>query len=210
MRALVAHDLGYDAGGRTILDAVSMQAGAGRLFGVIGPSGAGKSTLLGMLASLLAPARGAVRLDDAPVVPGDAELRRRMGVVLQGYGLVAALTGRENVAVPLRARGLDPQTVDDLAAAALAAVGLSDVADHLIEDLSGGQQQRVAVARALAGMPDVVIADEPTAELDADNRAVVLDLLAAAAERGAIVVAASHDPELAERCVDQLHLDPRP
>ena len=125
---------------------------------------------------------------------GDFDLRRRIAVVLQGYGLVTALTGRENIAITLQARGASRDQVRERTAEVLEQVGLSDVADHLIEDMSGGQQQRVAVARALVGAPEVVLADEPTAELDAENRERIVALLTEHARSGAIVVIASHDP----------------
>jgi putative ABC transport system ATP-binding protein len=197
---LAGSGLHYRVADRVILDGVSLQAHAGELFGIRGPSGAGKSTLLALLAGLTAPAAGAVTLDDAPVVVGDLALRRRVGLVLQGYGLVTALTARENVAVTLQARGIDRVEVRRRTDEALAAVGLAELATHLVEDLSGGQQQRVAVARGLVVRPDVLIADEPTGELDADNRIRVLELLSGCARAGAIVVVASHDPDVMERC----------
>jgi putative ABC transport system ATP-binding protein len=127
--------------------------------------------------------------------------------VLQGYGLVTALTARENVAIALQASATARDEVRQRTAATLESVGLADVADHLIEDLSGGQQQRVAVARALVTAPDLLCADEPTAELDAENRERIMVLLVAAARRGSIVVIASHDPDVIERCDDVLELD---
>jgi putative ABC transport system ATP-binding protein len=206
-RGLTATDVGWEIAGRTILDRVGVTAAAGRLLAVCGPSGAGKSSLLALLGGLIAPSRGTVTLDGDAVVVGDLALRRRVALILQGYGLVTALTARENVAVALQARGRPRSEVRDQTAATLAAVGLADVADHLVEDLSGGQQQRVAVARALATAPDVLLADEPTAELDAENRERIIGLLIALARAGAIVVIASHDPEVIERCDDVLDLE---
>jgi putative ABC transport system ATP-binding protein len=177
------------------------------MLAVCGPSGAGKSSLLSVLGGLLAPSGGAVSLDDAPVRVGDLALRRRVALILQGYGLATALTARENVAISLQARGVPRDEVRRRTETALAEVGLAEVADHLIEDMSGGQQQRVAVARALVAAPDVLLADEPTAELDADNRERIIDLLAGVARAGSIVVIASHDPDVVERCDDVLELD---
>ena len=204
---LTANGLRYDVGGRPVLDDVDLRAGAGRMLAICGPSGAGKSSLLALLGGLLVPSAGDVRLDGVPVRVGDLKIRHAVSLVLQGYGLVTALTGRENVAITLQARGVPRDQVRQRAAVALAAVGLTDVADHLIEDMSGGQQQRVAVARALVTAPEVLLADEPTAELDADNRERVLDLLTDVARRGSIVVIASHDPEVVARCDDVLELD---
>jgi putative ABC transport system ATP-binding protein len=204
---LTGSALSYEVGGRAILDAVSVNANAGRLLAICGPSGAGKSSLLAILGGLLAPSAGAVALDDTPVTAGDQAMRLRISMVLQGYGLVSALTARENVAISLQARRATRDDVRRRTDAALVDVGLAEVADHLIEDMSGGQQQRVAVARALAGRPDVLLADEPTSELDAENRERIIDLLVRLGHAGAIVVIASHDPDVIARCDDVLELD---
>jgi ABC-type lipoprotein export system ATPase subunit len=206
-QVLVGHDLHCEIAGRVIIENVSVTASAGRLLAVCGPSGAGKSTLLALLGGLIAPSAGTVTLDDAPVVVGDIALRRRVGLVLQGYGLVTALTARENVAVALQALGRPRDEIRRQAAAVLADVGLAEVADHLIEDMSGGQQQRTAVARALVAAPEVLLADEPTAELDAENRERIIARLTDLARAGSIVVIASHDPDVIERCDDVLDLE---
>jgi putative ABC transport system ATP-binding protein len=199
--------LGYVIGDRTILDGVSMQASSGRVLAVRGPSGSGKSSLLAILGGLVAPSSGTVTLDGAQVTPSsDLTLRRRFGLVLQGYGLVAALTAHENVAIVLQAAGLPRDQVRSRVQAVLERVGLASVADHLIEELSGGQQQRVAVARALVTTADVFLADEPTAELDADNRGLIVSLLIDRARTGAVVVIASHDPDVVDACDDVLDL----
>lgn len=205
--ALTGADLRYVIGDRTILDGVSVQASSGRILAVRGPSGAGKSSLLGILGGLIAPSGGTVTLDGTRLAPGgDLELRRRFGIVLQGFGLVAALTAHENVAVVLQAAGVPRADVSSRVESALERVGLTPVADHLIEDLSGGQQQRVAVARALVTTADVLLADEPTAQLDADNRELIVSLLVERARAGAAVVIASHDPDVVDACDDVLSL----
>jgi putative ABC transport system ATP-binding protein len=204
---LLARGLTYRVGDRTIVDRVDVDAHTGALLAVCGPSGAGKSTLLTMLGGLITPDNGEVRLDDSPVRVGDLAMRRRIAVVLQGYGLVTALTGRENIAITLQARGATRPQVRERTAQVLEQVGLTDVADHLIEDMSGGQQQRVAVARALVGAPEVLLADEPTAELDAENRERIVALLRDHARSGAIVLVASHDPDVVAACDDLLELD---
>ncbi len=204
---LTGSDLRYTVGDRTILDGVSVHASSGRVLAVRGPSGSGKSSLLAMLGGLVAPSGGTVTLDGTPVTPGiDVALRRRIGFVLQGYGLVAALTARENVAVVLQAARVPRAEVRSRVQAVLERVGLAPVADHLVEDLSGGQQQRVAVARALVTAADVLLADEPTAELDADNRGLIVSLLIERARAGAVVVIASHDPDVVDACDDVLDL----
>ncbi|MGH8862546.1 MAG: ABC transporter ATP-binding protein [Jatrophihabitantaceae bacterium] len=204
---LSARDLRYRVGDQAILDGIDLDAQSGAMLAICGPSGAGKSTVLTVLSGLLAPDSGAITLDDAPVAVGDHALRRRVGLVLQGYGLVTALTARENVSITLQARGSARDDVRRRTADVLEQVGLAEVADHLIEDMSGGQQQRVAVARALVTEPDVLLADEPTAELDAENRERIVALLAAHARTGKIVALASHDPEVVAYCDDMVELE---
>jgi putative ABC transport system ATP-binding protein len=204
---LSARGLTYRVDDRTIIDGVDVEAHRGELLAVCGPSGAGKSTLLTMLGGLITPRSGEVWLDDTRVRVGDLAMRLRIGVVLQGYGLVTALTGRENIAIVLQARGAPRAEIRERTAEVLERVGLSEVADHLIEDMSGGQQQRVAVARALVAAPEVLLADEPTAELDAENREKIVALLSDHARSGAIVLVASHDPDVVASCDDLLELD---
>lgn len=206
MTVLVAERVGVTRAGREVLTDVSLTAHPGRLLALTGPSGSGKSTLLAVLAGLEPATSGRVRLGEEAIGPRTPDLRRRCGVVLQGYGLVSLLTAAENVELVLQAQRLPRAGIVARAAEALAAVGLSDVGDHLVEQLSGGQQQRVAVARALVGRPALLLADEPTAELDADNRDRVLDLLAAHARSGAVVVLATHDREVADAAASELVL----
>jgi ABC-type lipoprotein export system ATPase subunit len=204
---LTGSDLRYAVGDRTILEGIAVQASSCRVLAVRGPSGSGKSSLLAILGGLVAPSGGTVRLDGARVTPSSGvAVRRRFGFVLQGNGLVAALTARENVAVVLQAARVPRAQVRSRVQAVLERVGLAPVAEHLVEDLSGGQQQRVAVARALVTAADVILADEPTAELDADNRGLVVSLLIERARTGAAVVIASHDPEVVDACDDVLDL----
>jgi ABC-type lipoprotein export system ATPase subunit len=205
--ALTGTDLRYVIGERTILDGVSVQAVAGRVIAVRGPSGSGKSSLLAILGGLVAPSSGTVTLDGDDVGPSsELALRRRFALVLQGYGLVAALTAHENVAIVLQAVGVPRAEVTSRVEAVLGQIGLGTVAEHLIEDLSGGQQQRVAVARALVTGADAFLADEPTAQLDAENRELVVSLLIERARAGAAVVIASHDPDVVEACDEILDL----
>lgn len=204
---LAGTELRYAVDGRTIIDGISIQASSGRVLAVRGPSGSGKSSLLSILGGLIAPSGGTITLDGEPVTPrSDLRRRRRLGMVLQGYGLVTALTARENVAVVLQAAGVPPVEVRAGVQAVLERVNLAPVTDHLVEDLSGGQQQRVAVARALVTAADVILADEPTAQLDADNRGLIVSLLVERARSGAAVVIASDDPDVVAACDDILDL----
>lgn len=203
--SLTASGLRVRRGGRGILDGLDLIARPGERLAVVGPSGAGKTTLLGVLAGLEVPESGTVRLGDV-TVGTDWRLRARIGLIPQVLGLVPLLTAAENVELALQA-ARRPRAAARLAAEdALAVVGLVRRTGHLVEELSGGEQQRVAVARALALSPDVVLADEPTTQLDAENRARVLDALSRAAGAGAVVIVTTHDPEVAERCERVLHL----
>ena len=129
-----------------------------------------------------------------------------LGFVPQIFGLAAALTAAENVAIPLQLLRLPRAEVAERVHRTLALLGLDNAADQLATELSGGQQQRTAVARAIVAEPQLIIADEPTSELDAANRDLVFGLLRAATDRGATVVLATHDPDLVERCEDIVHL----
>ena len=192
--------------GRTLIDDVSVTAEPGRMLAVTGSSGSGKTTLMSVLGGLVRPRAGEASYDGGPVGTRHGEPRPGTAMVLQTYGLVPTLTAEENVAVALRARGSDPRQAAERAVAALVRVGSGDLADRRISELSGGQTQRVAVARALAPEPDVLLADEPTSELDETNRDLVVAELRAEADRGAVVVVATHDPEVAAMCDDEVHL----
>jgi putative ABC transport system ATP-binding protein len=173
---------------------------------VTGSSGAGKTTLLSVLAGLIDPTSGSVRFAGEAVGRPTTGPRRGTALVLQGHGLVPVLTAEENVLVALRALGMPAAETPARALIALDRVGVGDVADRLVAELSGGQAQRVSVARALAVGADLLLADEPTSELDEANRDVVVAELRAEAERGAAVVIATHDPEVAAACDAELHL----
>lgn len=198
MATLVAHDITKRYGDRTVLAGVNLRLRSGGVTLVGGRSGSGKSTLFAILAALEAPTSGTVLLDDEPMTGRDpdacARLRvAKMGIVFQDFRLLPDLTVLENVRLPLilagRRRGSQ-----DRAAALLGQVGLADHTDAFPETLSGGEQQRVAVARAMANDPAVVLADEPTANLDEENAHRVLALLRGAAVGGRIVLVVSHDP----------------
>jgi putative ABC transport system ATP-binding protein len=191
-------------GGMLVHD-LSLSARAGEVVGITGPSGSGKTSVLLALGGLAAPDAGQVRLGGEPVALWrDAGL----GLVLQNLHLLATLTAHETVSLPMQARGVARGEVTERTDRTLAAVGLGDHGGQLIEELSGGQRQRVAVARALAGQPDLILADEPTSALDPHWRSVVLDQLIGAARAGAIVIIASGDPELIERCDRVITLGP--
>jgi len=191
---------------RLVLREISVAAQAGRMLAVTGSSGAGKTTLLRTMAASLRPSSGVVEVDGEALRDRAGAVARKVVWVPQHNGLAPILTAGENVHIVLVANGCSPDEARQRTAEALEAVGLSAQAGQLIEELSGGQQQRAALARGLALRGDVVLADEVTSELDAANRVRVLELLRAEARRGAAVVLATHDPEAAAACDDELHL----
>ncbi|MGZ5129127.1 MAG: ABC transporter ATP-binding protein [Actinomycetota bacterium] len=167
---------------------------------LMGPSGSGKTTFIGVLSGLDAPDEGEVRWRDAPVAAMSredrTELRRsRMGIVFQSFGLLPTLSAVENVELPLRVSGVALGDARDRAAAWLERLGLADRLDNRTYELSAGQQQRVAVARALITDPEVVLADEPIAEVDTENADLILEALWDVIRRGGAVLAATHNPE---------------
>ncbi len=185
------------------VDDVSMGVYEGELVAIFGPSGSGKTTLLLLAAGLLRADAGSVRFEDSDL----AKLRKRemlayrrtkLGFVFQGFNLVAGLTAEENVAMPLLLRGVDHHEARTRALAALNEVGLERRSGHTPAKLSGGEQQRVAIARALVGEPKLILADEPTGNLDTETGDAVLDLLSALPrERGAATVLVTHDARVA-------------
>jgi ABC-type lipoprotein export system ATPase subunit len=180
---------------------VSLHLAPGELVVVMGPSGSGKSTLLGIVGGFEPPDSGVVMWQGRPLAALSAtEVARRraseFGVVFQSLGVFPALTARENVHLPLLISGADPDSAAAAAERWLRRVGLEDRAEHRLFELSLGQQQRVAVARALAPDPGIVLADEPTAELDHEAANVVIDALREVSLRGGGVILASHDPRV--------------
>jgi putative ABC transport system ATP-binding protein len=187
----------------TILDGVSLDVAAGEVVAITGPSGSGKSTLLGLIAGLDTPSAGSIAVDGVPVTGlGETELarfrRRTLGFVFQSYHLIPTLTAVENVAVPLELAGA-PEALGS-ARDRLAEVGLAERADHYPAQLSGGEQQRVAVARAVALAPPLLLADEPTGNLDSTTGAQIVDLLLALnRQRRSTLLLVTHDASLAAR-----------
>jgi putative ABC transport system ATP-binding protein len=187
------------------LDGIDLQFEAGEFVTLEGPSGSGKTTLLQLLGALDRPSAGHVLFEgnDLPELPDHelAELRlRSFGFVFQQFNLIPTLTAVENVEVKLAPTGVHNPDLRNRALALLDEVGLAERAIHLPAHLSGGEQQRVAIARALSVDPRVVLADEPTGNLDSTTGGEIIDLLAnMAAVHGATVIVATHDIDLAER-----------
>ncbi|MEG3615666.1 ABC transporter ATP-binding protein [Isoptericola haloaureus] len=207
----VRRTFGRGAGEVHALRGVSVEVAAGELLVVRGPSGSGKTTLLNVLGGLDAPSSGRVWLDDRELTALDQDevlaLRRdEVGYVFQSFGLLPVLSAAENVEVPLRLRRVPPAERAARVADALDRVGLADHADQRPYELSGGQQQRVGIARALVAAPRVLLADEPTGQLDTATGRRVMDVLAELVHTaGVAAVVTTHDPELvrrADRVVD--------
>ena len=202
--------LGEGASRVHVLRGMSLDIPAGRSVGVVGPSGSGKSTLLMVLAGLERVDEGRVRLagEDFSKLDEDglAAFRgRNIGIVFQSFHLIPNMTALENVAVPLELAG--ETDAFDRARRELAAVGLAERVDHYPAQMSGGEQQRVAIARALAPDPAIVIADEPTGNLDEETGRQIADLLFdKQRERGTTLVLVTHDRRLADRCDRQVRV----
>ena len=185
----------------TILHPLDLTIERGRVVAITGPSGSGKSTLLGLIAGLDAPSEGHIILDDVDITTlGEDALARlrgvRVGIVFQFFHLLPSLTAFENVLVPMEIAGV--RDAHPRARALLSEVGLSERAHHYPSQLSGGEQQRVAIARALANDPPILLADEPTGNLDSTTGRQIIDLLLAInRDRGTTLVLVTHDPDLA-------------
>jgi len=189
------------ANGVQAVRGASISLAAKDFVALMGPSGSGKTTFLGVLSGLDAPDTGEVRWKDRPIrkLPFDEQIALRrsgMGFVFQSFGLLPTLSAVENVELPLRISGTDLKESKARAEMWLARLGLGDRMYNRTFELSAGQQQRVAVARALIGEPEVVLADEPIAEVDTENADLILEALWEVIRRGGAVLAATHNPEV--------------
>ncbi|MDF5754915.1 ABC transporter ATP-binding protein [Spongiactinospora sp. TRM90649] len=204
----------YQADGVSVeaLRGVSLRIDAGEFVAIVGPSGSGKSTLMHLLGCLDRPTSGTLRVGGVDVATLTearlADLRNRtIGFVFQSFHLLARTSALDNVALPLVYRGVGAASRRRRAREALESVGLGHRLTHRPSQMSGGEQQRVAIARALVGDPEVVLADEPTGNLDTRNGAEVMDLLAGLnAESGVAVVLVTHEPEVAGRARRRIHV----
>ncbi len=199
--------LGRDEGRVHVLKGVSLEAPRGQVCAIVGPSGCGKSTLLYLLGLLDQPDEGTIEINNQLMSNSDDAARTaargmHIGFVFQFHFLMLEFTTMENVMMPMRKLGkLTPAEMAERAHQLLTAVGLGEKTQRLATHLSGGEQQRVAVARALANQPSLILADEPTGNLDVKNSAMVFDLLTRLAkDHGQAVVLVTHNPEIANRC----------
>ena len=204
----------FRAGGATLeaLRDVDLDVAEGELLAVVGRSGSGKTTLLGVIGGLDRPDAGRVRVAGVNVAALSSEALteyrlRMVGFVFQASGLVALMTAAENVALALQLQGDDAETAAAAARAALVAVGLEERAEHRAYELSGGEQQRVALARAIAKKPRLLLADEPTGQLDSETSASIMHLIRSLHDAGTTVVVATHDEALAALADRALRLE---
>lgn len=194
----------YQTGSITIkaLDGINLHISSGEMIAITGPSGSGKSTLMNILGCLDVPTGGQYSLDGKEVSKLDeddlADIRsKKIGFIFQSFNLLAKLTAYENVELPLIYQGMTSDERRKKATKALELVGLSDRFDHRPTELSGGQQQRVAIARALAGDPPVILADEPTGNLDTKSGKEVMEMIKELHKSGKTVILITHEPGIA-------------
>jgi len=194
----------------TILDHVSFEIPDGQFIAVTGASGSGKSTLLGLIAGLDAPSSGIIRIDDDEITAMSEDAlatvrSEKVGFVFQSFHLIPSLTAYENVLIPMEILGLD--RVKERADRLLEAVGLTDRGHHYPSELSGGEQQRVAIARAFANRPKILLADEPTGNLDTKNGRHIFELMEQLHEQNNVtLVLVTHDDALAQQAQRQIVL----
>ena len=196
-----------------VLDSVTITVDGGDFLGLMGPSGSGKSTLLNLLAGIDRPSRGTIRIGDTEISSLSERAlatwrARHIGFIFQLYNLIPVLTAFENVELPLLLTNLTKKQRRDHVMTALGIVGIADREKHYPRQLSGGQEQRVAIARAIVTDPTLLLADEPTGDLDAKSAAEVLTLLQRLnQEYKKTIVMVTHDPHAAERATHLLHLE---
>lgn len=201
----------YQVGGQEVaaLAGINLTIGAGEFTALMGPSGSGKSTLMNILGCLDRPTSGSYKLDGDEVANlSDDELavtrNQRIGFVFQNFNLLSRITAAENVALPLVYAGIGGKERAERANKVLQAVGLSDRAEHQPNELSGGQRQRVAIARALVNDPHILMADEPTGNLDTKSTREIMDIFEGLHAAGRTIILVTHEPEIAACASRQL------
>ncbi len=205
MSILKLENVCFSYGTKTVLEGVSYEFEKGKMYAVVGKSGAGKTTLLSVLSGLASPNRGTITYNGEDIRKLDKYRFRSkyIGVIFQSFNLLTKFTALENVELSMDIAGVKGRTKDkrEQAMALLSSVGLEeDEANRRILKLPGGQQQRVAIARALSYNPDVILADEPTGNLDGETQKEIMEIFRELAEQGKCVILVSHSPEVARAC----------
>ncbi|AYK08020.1 MULTISPECIES: ABC transporter ATP-binding protein [Brevibacillus] len=202
-----------ESGTLQVLKGITTDIHQGEIVSIMGPSGSGKSTLLGILGTLDTPTSGQLRIDGDEVTGlNESQLTeyraKKIGFVFQAYNLISNMTAKENVMLSLMSvKGKSNSEIGKKTLELLEMVGMKERCDHLPSQLSGGQQQRVAIARALANQPSIIIADEPTGNLDSKTGKLILDLICGLREKvGTTFIVATHDPNVAEISDRVLHI----
>ena len=203
----------YEMGQITVkaLDGLSLDIAPKSFLVIMGPSGSGKSTLLHLIGGLDRPSSGHILVDGEAIDALDenalaAYRRRKVGFIFQSFNLVPSMTALENVGFPMRFAGVNGRKRHEQAMEALQKVGLEDRARHKPTELSGGQQQRVAIARSLVNHPEVILADEPTGNLDTASGASIMVMLSALHQEGRTVIVVTHDPRMQQYATRTVHL----
>ena len=201
----------YRIGGEMLaaLDGIDLDIGRGEFAALMGPSGSGKSTLMNILGCLDRPSEGSYKLDGEEVagLSDDAlalTRNKKIGFVFQNFNLLPRISALDNVALPLVYAGIKRRERLERAQEVLSSVGLADRGQHLPNELSGGQRQRVAIARALVNEPHIIMADEPTGNLDTKSTKEIMDIFERMHERGHTIILVTHEPEIAVRASRQL------
>lgn len=204
----------FEVGEETVhaLRDINLNIDAGEYISIMGPSGSGKSTLLNILGLLDQPNSGAYRFNGKAVnqlaEDEQAQVRREnIGFVFQFFHLIPRLSAADNVALPLTLAGVEPEIRQQKTEAAMAALGIAERAQHRPDQLSGGQRQRVAIARAMITEPQLILADEPTGNLDRSSGKDVIEALEALNQKGITLIMVTHDPELGGRAIRRLKMD---
>jgi putative ABC transport system ATP-binding protein len=211
MTRLTIRNLWHEYEGKIVLEHINFSVQPRSFCAIAGPSGCGKSTLLSILGLLDTPTEGTYTLngrsvEDLPLAERARVRNREIGFIFQSFNLIGDLTVYENVELPLTYRGMRSSERKERVMAALDKVGMSHRAKHLPSQLSGGQQQRVAVARAVGGAPSILLADEPTGNLDSKNGEAVMGLLKELHAEGATICMVTHDPRYARHAERSIHL----
>ena len=192
------------------VDGLSISVYEGEFVAIMGPSGSGKSTSMNLVGSLDVPTKGKIFLDDRDISKlheSDlAQLRgKKIGFIFQQFNLIPNLTAKENITLPMMFQGKDEEEREETAKRLLKLVELEDRGDHYPSQLSGGQQQRVAIARALSNDPDIILADEPTGNLDTKTGNIVMEFLEKLNKEGKTIIMVTHDPNLAREYADVVY-----